>query len=270
MLLSFLIYLKGCYNPLFTFRTQVENIMVDRSGHIKIVDFGLAMKITEAAEHMPAIGSLIYMAPEALRDQVGGRHTDWWAVGILAFELLTGCTPWSSLDDRKVIRHEILNSVVLPPRSLSTKAAQLVRALLHHDVDARLGSPSDQDLLSAPFFEGIDWAATASQSTAPAFAAVREGSTVDPKALDNYLARSPESYVQAPFDLGLETVGVHPPLISPSCTASKVVLTPLISSKKPSAAGNAAASRERSTPSASKTSSISKRAQRPGVRLQEK
>ena len=76
--------------------------MVERSGHIKIIDFGLAMKITDAAEHMPAVGSLISMAPEALRDEKGGRHTDWWAVGVLAFELLTGVTPWSSLDDRRI------------------------------------------------------------------------------------------------------------------------------------------------------------------------
>ena len=47
-------------------------------------------------------GSLIYMPPELLRDQLGGRHTDWWALGVLAHELMTGRTPWSSLSNKKV------------------------------------------------------------------------------------------------------------------------------------------------------------------------
>ena len=52
-------------------------------------------------------GSLIYMPPELLRDQLGGRHTDWWALGVLAHELMTGRTPWSSLSNKKVSRRAL-------------------------------------------------------------------------------------------------------------------------------------------------------------------
>ena len=69
---------------------KVENIMLDQWGHVKLVDFGLAHKIEGEEVPMSPMGSLIYMAPELLRDRVGGRHTDWWAVGILAYEITTG------------------------------------------------------------------------------------------------------------------------------------------------------------------------------------
>ena len=54
---------------------KVENIMLDSSGHVKLVDFGLACSADE--ETVSRNGSLIYMAPELLRDQTGGRFTDW-------------------------------------------------------------------------------------------------------------------------------------------------------------------------------------------------
>ena len=51
---------------------------------------------------MSATGSLIYMAPELLEHCLGGRHTDWWALGVLSHELITGRVPWSSLTNKKV------------------------------------------------------------------------------------------------------------------------------------------------------------------------
>jgi serine/threonine protein kinase len=56
---------------------QVENVMLDARGHVKLVDFGLACALTAEEAPMSPTGSLIYMAPEMLRDAVGGRHTDW-------------------------------------------------------------------------------------------------------------------------------------------------------------------------------------------------
>jgi serine/threonine protein kinase len=51
--------------------------MLDSRGHVKLVDFGLCCELKGPDERVSPTGSLIYMAPEMIRDHRGGRHTDW-------------------------------------------------------------------------------------------------------------------------------------------------------------------------------------------------
>jgi len=136
---------------------KIENIMVDNSGHVKIVDFGLAARLESEVQPMSPVGSLIYMAPELLFQKTGGRHTDWWAYGILAHELLTGHTPWSSINNARVVKKEIRTVQVAPPRILRSHAGFFITALLRHDIDERLGSRCDSDIREAKFFKSINW-----------------------------------------------------------------------------------------------------------------
>jgi len=57
---------------------KVENIMLDARGHVKLIDFGLACELKGSDGPVSPTGSLIYMAPEMIRDHRGGRHTDWY------------------------------------------------------------------------------------------------------------------------------------------------------------------------------------------------
>jgi serine/threonine protein kinase len=122
---------------------------------------------------MDAVGSLGYMAPELLLRTWGGRFTDWWAVGVLAHELLTGCSPWSTLEDQRQLAQEI--ATVQPPLpsaeefGISGEAGHFVRGLLDRDVALRLGSGSSAEVRFDAFFNreteggdggpvgGIDW-----------------------------------------------------------------------------------------------------------------
>ena len=52
--------------------------MLDAAGHVKLIDFGLAVEVRQEDEPVSPTGSLIYMAPEMIRDHSGGRHTDWY------------------------------------------------------------------------------------------------------------------------------------------------------------------------------------------------
>jgi serine/threonine protein kinase len=153
---------------------KIENIMLDRDGHVKLVDFGLSVELTEEADSLEGVtvkfaGSLLSMSPELLTKKIVGRFTDWWAVGVLAHDLLTGTTPWSSNVDKSQIKKDIKSLIVLPPPNVSKAAGDFVVALLQKDRRHRLGTTKDTDVLGAPFFEGIDWAATEMNETLPAF-----------------------------------------------------------------------------------------------------
>jgi serine/threonine protein kinase len=149
---------------------KIENIMIHSSGHIKIVDFGLAQEVPATLEiEMKPRGSLLYMAPELLSLNVAGRFTDWWAIGVLAFELFTARSPWSSLTNIRRIRAEIKSLPILAPVKLSPEGGGFVLKLLERDHLERLGTTHDSEVFSAPFFEGVDWGAMERGNTAPAF-----------------------------------------------------------------------------------------------------
>jgi len=212
---------------------KLENIMIDGSGHAKIIDFGLACLITgDVEQNLSPTGSLSYMPPEMLKGaRTGGRHTDWWAMGIIAYEMMAARSPWSTLTDRAVIKHEIENCrVVLPPGLVSKEANGLVENLLERNALFRLGTARDGDVQLAPFFRPIDWQAMERGETAPAFT-VREcgPAVVDQaegnKALSTYLEKSAvdlaaaSSYsevgqfgVRSPWFLGVDVVTSHPGL----------------------------------------------------------
>jgi len=146
---------------------KVENIMLDPEGHVKLVDFGLSREISQEVEPLSPTGSLAYMTPELLIQHNGGRHTDWWAMGVVAYELMTGRSPWSSSTDTRVIRREIKAMKVVIPKSLSPLATAFIRSLMQPDYTKRLGTVSSAEVRQSPFFEGIDWDATERREVPP-------------------------------------------------------------------------------------------------------
>jgi len=192
---------------------KMENVMLDGSGHVKLVDFGLAEAIQGEDTEVRVNGSWSYMAPEMIRDGTGGRHTDWWAYGIVAFELLTGCTPWSSFDDMKVIMQEVLYREFDFTGVRSPSAKSFLKGLLRRNHTARLGRKSDRDVLNADFFEGIDLEATKLQKNVPAFVPSEINLKRDVKeaALASYRSRSEFPRPgEAIWYLGLGVVSKHP------------------------------------------------------------
>ena len=104
-----------------------------------------------------------------ISENTGGRHTDWWAMGVLGFELLTGSSPCSSVEDKTLLKQEIKSLQVTVPVGISAETNQFITMLLQKDYRMRLGSRSDSEVKAAPFFDSIDWIKTAALETAPAF-----------------------------------------------------------------------------------------------------
>lgn len=132
-----------------------ENILLDNDGHIIITDFGLSKEIPkdDSEGTHTFCGTPEYLAPEVLRGQGHGHGVDWWSLGTLIYEMLTGLPPFYS-KNINLMYQKILSSELTFPSYISEDAQDLLEGLLTRDPDRRFGS---EEVKEHPFFKDIDW-----------------------------------------------------------------------------------------------------------------
>mmetsp|Transcript_56088 Transcript_56088/g.167865 ORF Transcript_56088/g.167865 Transcript_56088/m.167865 type:complete len:1027 (-) Transcript_56088:226-3306(-) len=135
-----------------------ENVLLDADGHVKLGDFGLAK---DGIRHPCAgatsmCGTPEYMAPEVLGQQGHGFCVDYWGLGMLTYEMMTGLPPWYTTDRSKLFRR--LKSAPLDiPSFFSPQSASFASVLLERDPHRRLGVQGLRSAMSHEFFRDIDW-----------------------------------------------------------------------------------------------------------------
>jgi serine/threonine-protein kinase len=123
------------------------NILLDEDWLPHVADFGLAARLDESGAisgHGPQMGSLPWMAPEAVRGDLRlTTGVDIWALGVILYELLTGVRPFQG-SDRRELRSAILERAPAGPRSLNPRVPRDLDAVccrcLHQDPDQRYES----------------------------------------------------------------------------------------------------------------------------------
>ncbi|KAM9763415.1 serine/threonine-protein kinase MRCK gamma isoform 5-T5 [Dama dama] len=153
-----------------------DNILLDMNGHIRLADFGSCLRLNNSGmvDSSVAVGTPDYISPEILQAMEEGKghygpQCDWWSLGVCAYELLFGETPFyaESLVETygKIMNHE--DHLQFPPDvpDVPASARDLIRQLLCRQ-EERLGRGGLDDFRNHPFFEGVDWERLAT-STAP-------------------------------------------------------------------------------------------------------
>ncbi|XP_072526820.1 ribosomal protein S6 kinase beta-2-like [Salminus brasiliensis] len=136
-----------------------ENIMLNHEGHIKLTDFGLCKEsIHDGSVTHTFCGTIEYMAPEILNRSGHNRSVDWWSLGALMYDMMTGSPPFTAENRKKTIDKILKCKICLPPY-LTPDARDLIKKLLKKNSPQRLGSGKGDcaDIQKHPFFRLINW-----------------------------------------------------------------------------------------------------------------
>jgi len=127
-----------------------ENVLLDRGGHVVLADFGFAKEVTDRT--FTLCGTPDYLAPEVISRKGHGCKADWWAFGVLLFELTTGYTPFSASSVYATYQL-ILSGRVKFEAGFPTVTKSLVKLLLVAEEER----PDAEVVKAQDFFSGVDW-----------------------------------------------------------------------------------------------------------------
>ena len=148
-----------------------ENILLDSKGHIKLTDFGLS-KILEDGEDKAytLCGTPQYLAPEVLLRKGYDKAVDWWSLGCIMYEMLTGKLPFPFKRGVKLSIKTYEKKINFPSK-ITENAKDLIQKLLVVNPNDRLGSGTDgsENIKKHPFFEEVDWDSAFEKQLDPPF-----------------------------------------------------------------------------------------------------
>ncbi|KAJ1781394.1 serine/threonine protein kinase, partial [Coemansia sp. RSA 2399] len=149
-----------------------ENILLGSDMHILVTDFGTAKMFRDSkskAEPMRAysfVGTAEYVSPELLTEKAADCNSDLWAIGCVAFQLLTGRPPFKAVNEYQTFQKVLKLDYTVPP-GLPPQARDLVERILVLEPEKRLGATQRggfRELKEHAFFNGFEWNGLASRT----------------------------------------------------------------------------------------------------------
>jgi len=133
-----------------------ENVLIDGDGHIKITDFGLSKEglIGFNSRTNTFCGTPEYLAPEVLLGKEYTVAVDYWSLGTLMYEMLTGLPAFYDKDVQKMYRYKMKAQIEMP-ESMDENTKDIILKLLDKNPESRLQKP--EDIKAHPYFSSINW-----------------------------------------------------------------------------------------------------------------
>ncbi|KAI4213551.1 MAG: hypothetical protein LQ351_003775 [Letrouitia transgressa] len=148
-----------------------ENILLDYTGHIALCDFGLCkLDMKDEDRTNTFCGTPEYLAPELLLGHGYNKTVDWWTLGVLLYEMLTGLPPYYDENTNEMYRKILSEPLHFPgPEIVPGVVKDLLTQLLDRNPERRLGAKGASEIKAHPFFNSIDWRKLLQRKYDPSF-----------------------------------------------------------------------------------------------------
>ena len=145
-----------------------ENLVFDIYGHLKLVDFGLStIQNSVDTGRETVCGSKGYMSPEAILQEYCGPVSDFYSLGIIIYEMLTGYPP--NYNKRPSSELDLTVKKIKYPDSIPVCAKKLIKGLLNKNPEKRLGTKGIKEIKDHEWFRSINWGEIKKKSIMPPF-----------------------------------------------------------------------------------------------------
>ncbi|XP_032996631.1 protein kinase C delta type [Lacerta agilis] len=146
---------------------KLDNVMLDKEGHIKIADFGMCKENVFGENKATTFcGTPDYIAPEILQGLKYTFSVDWWSFGVLLYEMLIGQSPFHG-DDEDELFESIRVDTPHYPRWITKESKDILEKLFERDPTRRLGITGN--IRDHSFFKAINWTALEKREVEPPF-----------------------------------------------------------------------------------------------------
>lgn len=158
-----------------------ENVLIDVDGHVKLADFGLSKIFKPQERSFSYCGSPEYMCPEILKREGHNHMVDYYTLGALLYEMLTGLPPFYT-NNKSEMTKRILESELTYSSSLSPLAVSLIARLLERNPQKRLGSQRGMEEIKAhEWCADIEWEVVRQKRLTPLWKPRLDQSNFDPE-----------------------------------------------------------------------------------------